>query len=146
MKVPADHCDHRVRTIAGDVLQMSPAALASFSPSGKGYSVLVSDMCPSVSGDRSKDAALSAELGMCALHLALGQSEADDSIPETGGILLPGGSLVIKLLEGEESQGFLKLCKGRFQQLSWLRPKATRSTSREIYFIGKGRVSKFSSV
>jgi 23S rRNA U2552 (ribose-2'-O)-methylase RlmE/FtsJ len=74
-------------------------------PQGKGYSVLVSDMCPSVSGDRSKDAALSAELGMCALHLALGQSEADDSIPETGGILLPGGSLVIKLLEGEESQG-----------------------------------------
>lgn len=62
-------------------------------------------MCPSVSGIGSKDAALSAELGMCALHLALGQSEVDDSIPETGGILLPGGSLVIKLLEGEESQG-----------------------------------------
>ena len=67
--------------------------------------MLVSDMCPSVSGDRSKDATLSAELGMCALHLALGQSETDDSISETGGILLPGGSLVIKLLEGEESQG-----------------------------------------
>lgn len=62
-------------------------------------------MCPSMSGDRSKDAALSAELGMCALHLALGQSEADDSLPKTGGILLPGGSLVIKLLEGEDSQG-----------------------------------------
>lgn len=58
---------------------------------GKGYSVLISDMCPSVSGVGSKDAALSAELGMRALHLALGQSEEDDSIPETGGILLPGG-------------------------------------------------------
>ncbi len=77
------------------------------SSQGKGYSVLVSDMCPSVSGDKSKDAALSAELGMCALHLALGQSETDNSVPETGGILLPGGSLVIKLLEGEESQGNL---------------------------------------
>lgn len=63
---------------------------------------MVSDMCPSVSGIGSKDAALSAELGMCALHLALGQSEADDSIPSTGGILLPGGSLVIKLLEAKK--------------------------------------------
>lgn len=110
VKVPADHCDHRVRTIASDVMQMSHAALASFSASGKGYSVLISDMCPSVSGVGSKDAALSAELGMCALHLALGQSEVDDSIPETGGILLPGGSIVIKLLEGEDSQGTFQYC------------------------------------
>lgn len=47
---------------------------------------------------------------MCALHLALGQSEVDDSIPETGGILLPGGSIVIKLLEGEDSQGTCQYC------------------------------------
>jgi hypothetical protein len=39
------------------------------------------------------------------LHLALGQSESSDAIPDSGGILLPGGSLIIKLLEGEESQG-----------------------------------------
>jgi len=143
VKVPADHCDSRVQTICGDVLQMSPAALASFSPSGRGYSVILSDMCPSVSGLAEKDAALSGELGLCALHLALGQSESSDAIPDSGGILLPGGSLIIKLLEGEESQGFIKICKGRFRQLCWLRPKATRSTSREIYFIGKGRVQPF---
>lgn len=74
---------------------------------GKGYSVILSDMCPSVSGIGSKDAALSGELGLRALHLALGESESEDGIPETGGILLPGGNLVIKLLEGEESQGNL---------------------------------------
>jgi hypothetical protein len=34
--------------------------------------------------------------------------------------------------------GFIKLCKGRFQQLSWLHPKATRSMSKEIHFINKG--------
>jgi 23S rRNA U2552 (ribose-2'-O)-methylase RlmE/FtsJ len=101
----------------------------------------MSDMCPAVSSIGSKDATLSGELGLQALCLALGQPESDDELPgKSGGMLLPGGSLVIKLLEGEESQGFIKLCKGRFQQLSWLRPKATRSTSREIYFIGKGRV------
>jgi 23S rRNA U2552 (ribose-2'-O)-methylase RlmE/FtsJ len=36
--------------------------------------------------------------------------------------------------------GFIKLCKARFQQLSWLHPKATQSMSKEIYFINKGWV------
>ncbi len=40
---------------------------------GCGYSVIVSDMCLAVSGIGSKDAALSGELGLQALHLALGQ-------------------------------------------------------------------------
>jgi 23S rRNA U2552 (ribose-2'-O)-methylase RlmE/FtsJ len=138
VKVPADHCDVRVRTYCADVLKISATSLASLSPSGCGYSVIVSDMCPAVSGIGSKDAALSGELGLQALHLALGQPESDDELPgRSGGILLPGGSLVIKLLEGEESQAFIKLCKGRFQQLSWLHPKATWSMSKEIYFINK---------
>jgi len=99
----------------------------------------MSDMCPAVSSIGSKDATLSGELGLQALCLALGQPESDDELPgKSGGMLLPGGSLVIKLLEGEESQGFIKLCKGRFQQLSSRHPKATRSMSKEIHFINKG--------
>ncbi len=85
---------------------------------GCGYSVIVSDMCPAVSGIGSKDAALSGELGLQALHLALGQPESDDELPgRSGGILLPGGSLVIKLLEGEESQGMYCFVPGF--QLYW---------------------------
>ncbi len=73
---------------------------------GCGYSVIMSDMCPAVSSIGSKDATLSGELGLQALHLALGQPESDNELPgRTGGILLPRGSLVIKLLEGEENQG-----------------------------------------
>ncbi len=80
---------------------------------GCGYSVIVSDMCPAVSGIGSKDAALSGELGLQALHLALGQPESDDELPgRSGGILLPGGSLVIKLLEGEESRGMYCFAPG----------------------------------
>jgi hypothetical protein len=70
-------------------------------------------MCPAVSGIGSKDAALSGELGLQALHLALGQPESDDELPgRSGGILLPGGSLVIKLLEGEESRGMYCFAPG----------------------------------
>lgn len=83
-----------------------------------GFSVILSDMCPSVSGIGSKDAALSSELGLKALRLAVGSrikyAIADGCDGQFGlecccdgehGLLLPGGSLVIKLLEGEESQG-----------------------------------------
>lgn len=70
--------------------------------------MILSDMCPSVSGIGSRDAALSGELGSKVLHLALGCIDDDESKSDNGkekGLLLPGGSLVIKLLEGQESQG-----------------------------------------
>lgn len=86
----------------------------------KGFSVILSDMCPLVSGITTKDAALSAELGMRALDLALGRAAlADpvddsqghrhqvnsDSSPDDSGVLQHGGHLVIKLLESEDVQG-----------------------------------------
>jgi len=56
----------------------------------------MSDMCPAVSSIGSKDATLSGELGLQALHLALGQPESDDELPgRSSGILLQGGSLFI---------------------------------------------------
>lgn len=87
----------------------------------KGFSVILSDMCPSVSGITTKDAALSVELGMRAVDLALGRAalanpvnndlqregllDNSDSSPDDSGVLKPGGHLVIKLLESEDAQG-----------------------------------------
>ena len=92
----------------------------------KGFSVILSDMCPLVSGITTKDAVLSAELGMQALHLAVGGpalapsgdeiqkgEHHDDSTsgPDDDGILQPGGHLVIKLLESEDAQGGHFYCR-----------------------------------
>lgn len=87
----------------------------------QGFSVILSDMCPLVSGINIKDAALSAELGMRALDLAVGsgalsdtdtndmdregQSDGSASGSNDGGVLRPGGHLVIKLLESEDVKG-----------------------------------------
>ncbi|KAI8571627.1 hypothetical protein RHMOL_Rhmol01G0134400 [Rhododendron molle] len=87
----------------------------------QGFSVILSDMCPLVSGISIKDAALSAELGMGALDLAIGsgalsdidtndvnregQSDGSASGSNDGGVLRPGGHLVIKLLESEDLKG-----------------------------------------
>lgn len=52
----------------------------------KGFSVVLSDMCPLVSGISSRDAALSFELGMRALDLAVGKAAnlRDDNFQTEG--------------------------------------------------------------
>ncbi|XP_077238986.1 ftsJ-like methyltransferase family protein [Tasmannia lanceolata] len=152
VKVPS-HCDTRVQTICADVLNLVKDQVMELSPQRSGFSVVLSDMCPTVSGITTRDAALSVELGMRALSLALGRTvlcSSDDNIDDEelldrsdsnasdDGVLRRGGNLVIKLLESEDTQGFSEICKPRFKKASWLRPKATRSSSREIYLICQG--------
>lgn len=77
-------------------------------------------MCPLVSGITTRDAALSAELGMRALDLAVGgaalaqsdittqedkQSDSSSCDSEDTSVLKPGGHLIIKLLESEDIKG-----------------------------------------
>ncbi|XP_028082765.1 uncharacterized protein LOC114284095 isoform X2 [Camellia sinensis] len=150
VKVPSLHCDARVRTVCADVMNLPKCQVKALSPQ-LGFSVILSDMCPLVSGITTKDAALSAELGMRALDLAVGgtailddiiqrerQSDGSDSSPDDRGVLKRGGHLIIKFLESEDVQEFSRICKPLFRKASWLRPKATRSSSREIYLICQG--------
>ncbi|KAL5569063.1 hypothetical protein UlMin_025638 [Ulmus minor] len=161
VKVPQLYCDARVKTVCADVLKLPRTQLREFSPQ-KGFSVILSDMCPPVSGIRDKDSAISVELGMRALDIAVGGAalaHACNSIPgedklelsvvsssndnkDNGGVLQKGGHLVIKLLESEDMREFSQICKPLFRKSSLLRPKATRSSSREIYLICQGLQSQ----
>ncbi|XVE69210.1 hypothetical protein DITRI_Ditri09bG0133400 [Diplodiscus trichospermus] len=148
VKVPSLHCDSRVQTVSADVMKLPKQQVRELSPKKKGFSVILSDMCPSVSGITSRDAALSFELGMRALDLAVGsraanipddnfqkEEESCTSAPDDNGVLQPRGHLVIKLLESEDIRELNQICRPLFKKASWLRPKATRSSSREIYLI-----------
>ncbi|XP_022960605.1 uncharacterized protein LOC111461336 [Cucurbita moschata] len=153
VKVPHVHCDSRVQTVCADVMNLPKNKLKALSPKEKGFSVILSDMCPLVSGITTRDASLSVELGMQAVNLALGEAalshgddvmhgknkedNVDDSalVSDYDGVLQKGGHLVIKLLESEDTQEFSRMLKPLFRKASWLRPKATRSSSREIYLI-----------
>ncbi|KAF5467323.1 hypothetical protein F2P56_017156 [Juglans regia] len=144
VKVPSRHCDARVQTVCADVMNLTKDKVKALSPQ-KGFSVILSDMCPLVSGITTRDAALSVELGMRALDLAVGGAALPDdkldgstSDTDSNGLLHAGGHLVIKLLESEDVQEFSRICKPLFRKASWLRPKATRSSSREIYLICQG--------
>ncbi|TKY56755.1 Ribosomal RNA large subunit methyltransferase E [Spatholobus suberectus] len=146
VKLPPLHCDSRVQTISADVTTLPRRRLRALSPTEKGFSVILSDMCPLVSGITIKDAALSFELGMRALDLALGSrvrmDRSDDDDPSSSddgeGVLQVGGHLVIKLLESEDAKEINQISKPFFRKTSWLRPKATRPSSREIYLICQG--------
>lgn len=157
VKVPAAHCDSRVQTVCADVMKLPKAQVRELSPQQKGFSVILSDMCPLVSGITSKDAALSLELGTQALDLAVGgaalahpkneiqMEESNDGAitsSDVNGVLRRGGHLVVKLLESEDVQEFSRICKPLFRKASLLRPKATRPSSREIYVICQGLQSQ----
>ncbi|KAM3261742.1 hypothetical protein ACQJBY_052438 [Aegilops geniculata] len=154
VKVPSAHCDSRVRTVCADVMALMKQQARAMSPQERGFSVILSDMCPVVSGITTRDEAISCELGMRALSLAVGKIKVKESAdyretmerfqsstgpdPDEDGVLRRGGSLVIKFLENEDIPGFNKFCKEKFKKVSLLRPKATRSSSREIYMICEG--------
>ncbi|OQU90713.1 hypothetical protein SORBI_3001G033000 [Sorghum bicolor] len=153
VKVPSAHCDSRVRTVRADVMTMMKQQARAMSPQERGFSVILSDMCPPVSGITTKDGAISCELGMRALSLAVGKIKLKESDyseilekylsstepdPDEDGVLRRGGNLVMKFLENEDISGFGKFCKVKFKKVSLLRPKATRPSSREIYMICEG--------
>ncbi|XLT65015.1 hypothetical protein HN873_021454 [Arachis hypogaea] len=105
------------------------------------FSVILSDMCPLVSGITTKDAALSVELGMRALDLAVGrraafsvyadgddtqegeQSHDDPSTLAETGVLQVGGNLLIKLLESEDAKGGVNNLHELWALLNFLLPE-----------------------
>lgn len=110
-----------VRTIVGDAFKIEPEALLG--ESGP-FDVVLSDMAPSTSGDLS-DHFLSVEL--CDRVLELAPS-----------VLKTGGSLCMKVFEGEAYPDLLRRTQALFRGVKGFKPKATRDVSREMYVIATG--------
>lgn len=91
------------------------------------FDVLVSDMAPNTTGIKSVDQARSLNLvEMVFYHLNT--------------FLRPGGNFVIKVFDSNDAQQFLKEQRGLFKSYSYLKPKSTRSVSKEFFVIGKGYI------
>ena len=92
--------------------------------SDRHFDVVLSDMAPSTTGIKSTDQIRSLNLVESVFGL----------LPVT---LRPGGNFVIKVFESNDAQVFLKAQKNRFNEFHYLRPKSTRSVSKEFFVIGK---------
>lgn len=113
-----------VSTIKGDITKPETVEELISLLNGKA-DVVISDMSPNISGNYSIDHARSVDLCAHALNFAR----------QT---LRPGGSLVMKIFEGDMINAFLKDVRSSFSAVRLHAPKASRSQSSEIYIVAKG--------
>jgi 23S rRNA (uridine2552-2'-O)-methyltransferase len=92
---------------------------------GEPVDVVLSDMSPNISGVSSADQAASIYL----LELALDMVQR---------VLKPGGTFVAKLFQGSGSDDYLREVRKDFDKVTIRKPAASRSRSREVYFVARG--------
>jgi len=78
--------------------------------------------------------------GALDLEIAQRMIKSGSCIPPEHGVLLEGGAFVAKLLEGAGFIEFVQILRQRFREVKTLRPRATRSMSREVFAVGLGRL------
>lgn len=91
------------------------------------FDVVLSDMAPKTTGIRVTDQTRSMEL--CELAWHTGQK-----------FLKPNGNFVCKLFHSESFEQLRAELKGHFKKVEALRPKSTRSDSKEIFLVGLGYI------
>lgn len=118
IKMPA-----HVRTYSGDILSIDDEIFGS---KEKDFNVVISDMAPATTGNKNVDAARSFNLCQAALSIAEKR-------------LIPGGSFVCKIFQGDDFQVFLDSVRFSFEKYKIFKPKSCRKASKEIYIIGLGK-------
>lgn len=94
---------------------------------GRPADVVLSDMAPRLSGQKSYDEARTFELADAALSFA-------------ARALRPGGDLLVKVFQGEDYAPFLDRVARHFEALKGVKPKASTAGSAEIYVLARGRI------
>lgn len=84
--------------------------------------LVLSDMAPNISGNRSVDQPRAMYLAELALDLARR-------------VLRPGGAFACKLFQGEGFDAFVAEARRSFGSVRIVKPKASRAASREVYLL-----------
>ena len=86
--------------------------------------LVMSDMAPNISGNRAVDQPRSMYLVELALELCKE-------------VLRPGGDFVCKLFQGEGTDEYIAAVRASFKRVKAIKPKASRSGSREVYLVAR---------
>lgn len=140
-QVAADLAGDKGLVIASDILAMDPVPGVTFiqgdfreeevftailaALAGRPVDLVISDMAPNMSGERSVDQPRAMYLAELALDMARR-------------VLKPGGDLLVKVFQGEGSDAFRQEMKQSFRQLMVRKPEASRARSSEVYLLGRG--------
>ncbi|NYT12444.1 MAG: RlmE family RNA methyltransferase [Methanomassiliicoccales archaeon] len=113
-----------VETIRGDLRKEETVGRLLAALEGEA-DVVLSDMSPNISGHYSTDHARSVGLVETALSIAKVT-------------LRPGGSFLAKVFEGDMIRDLRRVVESCFKEVKLHSPKASRSSSSEIYIIARG--------
>jgi 23S rRNA (uridine2552-2'-O)-methyltransferase len=102
-----------------DILETSPKLVESRGP----FDLVLSDLAPATCGRKEVDQARSLAL----VQAAWSWAEV---------LLKPGGHFLYKIFQSPEGDGFSQSLKKNFNKIELLKPKATRTSSREIFGLG----------
>ena len=91
---------------------------------GQSIDVIISDMAPNLSGLKSVDQPKSIYLAELSLELACQ-------------VLKKDGSLLMKVFQGAGLEALVKALRSYFVQVKHIKPKASRSESKELYLLAK---------
>lgn len=141
-QVAARILDGRGQVFALDILQMDPVPGVEFIQgdfredvvlnqfltllADRPLDLVLCDIAPNMSGNRTADQARSAHLVELALDFAQTQ-------------LKPGGNFLVKVFQGSEFASFLAAMRQSFTEVISRKPKASRDRSSEVYLLGRGR-------
>ena len=89
------------------------------------FRVLISDIAPRTTGNKWVDQQHSLTLARRVLELAVE-------------LLEKGGSLYVKVFEGEDFKSFVDAVRENFKMVKIVKPKSSRRESREIFILGMG--------
>ncbi|MDX1569069.1 MAG: 23S rRNA (uridine(2552)-2'-O)-methyltransferase RlmE [Xanthomonadales bacterium] len=132
----------RGRVIALDILAMDPLDEVTFiqgdfteTPAlealeaaldGQPVDVVLSDMAPNITGMKAADQPRAMYLAELALDFARQW-------------VRPGGAMLAKVFQGEGFDAFIAQARAQFSAVKTVKPKASRSRSREVYVMARGR-------
>ena len=139
-QVAADKVGPKGRVVALDILPMDPipgvdivegdfreeAVLNELlrQLADRPVDLVMSDMAPNISGEKSIDQPRAMYLAELTLDLARE-------------VLAPGGTLVVKVFQGEGFDQYLKEVRAAFGKVTVRKPKASRPRSREVYLVAR---------
>ena len=134
----AQKLDGRARIIATDILPMDALPDVEFIQGDfredeifekllevigqEGADLVISDMAPNITGTKVVDQPRS----MYLVELAMDMARR---------VLKPGGSFVCKVFQGEGFDEFVRDARNSFERVRVIKPKASRSGSREVYLV-----------
>ena len=109
--------DFREQTVLDELLNLL---------NGREIDLVMSDIAPNITGMDAVDQPRAMYLAELAVEFA-------------DRVLRPGGSLLVKLFQGEGFDALLKDLRSRYEKVTIRKPKASRPRSREVYALARGR-------